>query len=348
VSSLCRGALAAALTLVALCAQAAEPPPPQPTEPLHPAFAPLVLPASLLAPGSGHLLRGEKRTGLRMLVLAGGTYTLAGGAALGLVLSGAADQLVVPLVPLTLLALSVHLSLTSADMVGAFGSASQPLAEAARQDVWSAPARVRLGYLYAPNSVFGQAHFLELSGERRWPGGWLGVQLGSDARGEDLIGGLSGGVRLLAFEEAEPSGLFLEGSARHEHYPDGGFDALRLRAGLGAVLPLGRLAPTLAPLTSMLRVGLQPVLTRFRPSGSWRSTLELAGGFDLRWTLHPRVRATWGYEHAREGVVGGVGFGFTGVFSAGLEVQVARGLWLAGQGLLGTPRSAQLALERRW
>jgi hypothetical protein len=333
--------------LVALGARAAEPEPTAP-EPLHPALAPLMLPASLIAPGTGHLVRGDSRTGLRLLALSGGTYALGAGAAVGLILSGAADSFVIPLVPLTMVVLSTHLSLASADLVGAFSPAAQRLPEAVRGDAWSAPARVRLSYLYAPNAVFDQAHFAELYGELRGRRGWVGAQLGSDARAQDLSVGVGGGWRLLHFEEAEPSGLFLEGSARHEHYPEGRFDALRLRAGLGAVVPLGRLAPTLSSLTSVLRLGLQQVHTRFRPSGSWHAALELAGGFELRWTLHPRVRATWGYEHAREGVVAGTGFGFIGVFSAGLEVQVARGLWLAGRGLLGTPNSALLSVEQRW
>lgn len=354
----CRRGLVLALVLGTLRAQAAQPPSepsgvpwpdaPVAQRPLHPALAPLLLPLSLLAPGTGHLLRGEKRTGLRLLALSGGTYALGAGAAVGLVLSGAGDALVIPLVPLTLLVLSTHLTLASADLVGSFSAGAPQVPPSVLQDAWSAPARLRLGYLYAPNPVFGQAHFVELSGERRWQRGWVGAQFGSDAQVEDLSVGVSGGLRLLYFEEAEPSGLFLEGDVRHEHYPAGRFDALRMRAGLGSVVPLGRFASTLAPLTSVLRLGLQSVLTRFRPSGHWHRALELAGGFELRWTLHPRVRATWGYEHAREGVVGGVGFGFTGLFTAGLEVEAVRGLWLSGRGVLGTPRSALLALERRW
>ena len=294
-------------------------------------------------------MRGDTRTGLRLLAMSGATYALGAGAAAGLILTGAADAFVIPLVPLTMVALSTHLSLASADLVGAFSRAEEErLPDAVLRDAWSAPALLRLSYLYAPNAIFDQAHFAELAGELRGRRGWVGAQLGSDARAEDLSVGLSGGWRLLYFEEAEPSGLFLEGSARHEHYPQGLFDALRLRAGLGAVVPLGRLSPTLTALTSVLRLGFQQVHTRFRPSGRWHRALELAGGFELRWTLHPRVRTSCGYEHAREGVVGGVGFGFTGVFMAGLEVEVARGLWLSGRGLLGTPRSALVALERRW
>jgi hypothetical protein len=342
----CSRSLAAALALTALCAQAAAP---EPSKPLHPALAPLMLPASLIAPGAGHLVRGDKRTGLRLLAMSGGTYVLGAGAAVGLILSGAADAFVIPLVPLTMVVLSTHLSLASADLVGAFSHASQErLPEAVLRDAWSSPALVRLTYLYAPNAVFDQAHFAELQGELRGRRGWVGASVGSDARAEDLSVGLSGGWRLLHFEEAEYSGLFLEGSAHHEHYPEGLFDALRLRAGLATVVPLGRLAPTLSALTSVLRLGLQQVHTRFSPSGRWHRALELAGGFELRWTLHPRLRTTWGYEHAREGVVAGSGFGFIGVFSAGVEVQVARGLWLAGRGLLGTPNSAVLSVEQRW
>ena len=345
-SATCSRGLAAALVLAALGARAAEPA--DESEPLHPAFAPLLLPAALLAPGTGHLIRGEKRTGLRLLTMTGGTYALGAGAAAGLILTGAADSFVIPLVPLTMVVLSTHLSLASADLVGAFSRGQAPLPDAVLRDAWSAPARVRLSYLYAPNAVFDQAHFAELSGELRGRRGWVGAQLGSDAAAEDLSVGVSGGWRLLQLEEAEASGLFLEGSTRYEHYPRGGFDALRVRGGLGLVLPLGQLAPTLAALTSILRLGLQHVHTRLQPRGSGHTALELAGGFELRWTLHPRVRATWGYEHAREGVVAGSGFGFVGVFAAGLEVEVARGLWLYGRGLLGTPRSALVALERRW
>ncbi len=345
-SPTCSRGLVAALVLAALCAQAAEPAPG--SKPLHPAFAPLLLPASLIAPGTGHLIRGEKRTGLRMLALTGGTYALGAGAAAGLILTGAADAFVIPLVPLTMVVLSTHLSLASADLVGTFSRGQETLPDAVLRDAWSAPALVRLSYLYAPNAVFDQAQFAELAGELGGRRGWGGAQLGSDAAAEDLSVGVSGGWRLLHLGEAEASGLFLEGSARHEHYPEGGFDALRVRGGLGLVLPLGHLAPTLAALTSVLRLGLQHVHTRLRPRGSWHTALELAGGFELRWTLHPRVRTTWGYEHAREGVVAGSGFGFVGVFSAGLEVAVARGLWLSGRGLLGSPRSALVSMERRW
>lgn len=339
-----RRGIAVGLSVLLLSLPAAAEGPPR-TEPLSPLWAPLLVPAQLIVPGVGHLARGETRTGLRLLATTGVVYGLTAGTAAGLIVSGAADPLVIPLVPVLLVLGSATLTLGGLDAIGTF---SDPAARPPPKDLWEEDWRARVSYRYAEHRVFAQAHFLEGQLERRWDGGWVGAQLASHLRGGNLWYGLGGGWRFLSWKDDSRAGLFLEAEAGHEHHPAARYDTYRVRGALASILPLGLLFPSLRDVTSLFRIGVQPSWTRFRVGSASLRELYLVGGFETRWTVHPRVRLSGGYEHGRDGPVGGTGTGFLGLFHAGAELHLAEHLWLTGRGTLGTPLSGQLGLERRW
>lgn len=315
------------------------------TEPVSAAWAPLLVPAQFLVPGVGHLIRGETKTGLRLLATTGIIYGLSAGTVAGLIGSGAADQLIIPLVPALLILGSTALTLGAVDAIGTFTNPSLlPLPK----DYWELDWRTRIGYRYASSPAFEQSHFLEGGVERRWNDAWVGAQFLTHAKGGDLWYGLSGGLRFWSWDDTSRAGLFLEAEGSHEHHPTALYDTYRLRGSVASILPLKLLFPLLGDVTSIFRIGLQPSWTRFTSGGSVLREMYLVGGFEVRWTVHPRLRLVGGYEHGRDGPIGGTGTGFIGLFHAGAEVHLAEKFWLTGRGTLGTPMGAQLGLERRW
>ncbi|MEW5739015.1 MAG: hypothetical protein AB1938_08805 [Myxococcota bacterium] len=309
------------------------------TKPLHPGWLPLVLPCNLLVPGTGHLMRGENAAGRRIITTAAGLLAgaMAGGIFLGA--SGASDIAAAVGVPLVVVGLGGFFTLGAVDAIGTFTDSAEAFPAGVQRDVWNARVRAGLLLQVAPSTGTGADRpALGAFARGRWSRftafGDAGTLPGLDEWW--LHGGA--GVRLVQYGElTSAAGLWLEASVRHDGAGHLGFDATRVRVSLQSVLPLGVLSARLGRVTSLLRLGLDPTWVRYRASGVTTFELPLSGGFEVRWALVDWLRAYAGYEHARDGLVGGNYLGFLGVLFAGVELSLPAQLVLDLRAQAGTP-----------
>lgn len=319
------------------------------TTPLSPAWLPLVLPCNLLVPGTGHLFRGETAAGRRMLVAAGGL--LAGAFAGGLFLgsTGASDVAAAVGVPLLVVGLGGFFTLGAVDAIGTFTDSADAFPQGVQRDAWNARLRAGLLLQVAPAGngttdrpalgAFVRARWNRLSVAA--DGGTLP---GLD---EWWVNG-GAGARLVKFGDlTDAAGLWLEASVRHDGVGHLGFDATRVRVTLQSTLPLGVFSARLGRVTSLLRLGLDPTWVRYRAAGATNFELPVSGGFEVRWALVDWLRLYFGYENARDGLVGGNYLGFLGVLFAGVELALPAQWVLDLRALAGTPAGFFATLEWR-
>ena len=310
------------------------------TRSLHPGWSPLLVPAAFVAPGLGHLLRGEKRFGGRMLAVSGAAFGVTLAATVFLGLSGAADVAAAVGIPVVLLGVSTLLTLTFSDIVGTFCEGpAPPLA-----DTWSARARVGVSVLAPMHDREGPSPELYASwrAERWMVEGRFGATI--DGPGPWLEG--VGGFRLWGYSEAAPrAGLWVEAGVRYTSLDSA--RVLRGRAQLVSALPMGLFGERLSRLTSVLRLGVDPTWLWYSGPARPDFELHLSGGLEVRFVATEALRLVAGYEHARDGPVGGTLTGFLGAFRAGMELKLTDELLLVSNAFFGTPNAFTLGLEWR-
>jgi hypothetical protein len=316
--------------------------------PLAPAFSPLVVPLSLLAPGSGQLLRGESKAGGTMLGWSGVLLGAAFGGAFFMAGTGASDVSTAVGPPLGIIGLGGFLSLGIADAVGTFDDGQVAVPTETAWDAWNATWRGGVSTLVAPRA--GQPGSVGVTAFGAWRSGRFLVtaEVANVAGTLDGSGQVGGGVKLVGYStEVERAGLWFESSVRHELASRVGFDATRWRTQLVSVLPMGVFAPRFGRVTSIIRLGLDPTWVRYRERGVTGFELPLSGGFEVRTGITDWLRGHVGYEHSRDGLVGGSSIGFLGSFHAGAEVALPGGLVWDVLVVTGTPVAFFTSLEWR-
>jgi hypothetical protein len=302
----------------------------------------------LLVPGTGHLIRHEAKAGVTLLGVGGGGLGLALLSGVFIATTGASDVSIVVGVPLAILGLGAFFTAGAADIVGTWSRDDTPLVPGTERDAWNATWRGGAKVLFANREGLVDRPAASLFGQ------WRSPRLLLMAEGGTLPGlpegwfDVGAGARVVGYGAAAPkAGLWVEASVRHDVVRQLGFDSTRLRVSAVSTLPLGLLSPRLARLTSLARIGVDPAWTRFLATGHTSAEVNFSGGFELRLAVTDWLRPFAGYEHAREGLVGGGGGGFLGIFFAGLEVNPWRGLVLSARVLAGSPTAVQLGLEWR-
>jgi hypothetical protein len=315
--------------------------------PLHPGWLALVLPCAFLLPGTGQLMRGETEAGRRILASAAGFLggAFAGGIFLGA--TGASDVAAAVGVPLVVVGLGGFFTLGAVDAIGTFTTASDAFPAGVQRDAWN--ARLRAGFLLhvSPSSSIDRPAFGAFA-HARWNRFSLAAEAGALPGVDEWWVSGGGGLRLVQYgASTAAAGLWLEASVRHDGAGRLGFEATRVRVSLRSALPFGVLAARLGRVTSLMRLGVDPTWVRYRPSGASAFELPLSGGFEVRWAAVDWLRLYGGYEHARDGLVGGNYLGFLGVFFAGVELALPAQLVLDLRAQAGTPAGFFTALEWR-
>ncbi len=309
---------------------------------------PLLVPASLLAPGVGQVVRGESEQAKPMLLTAASAFGAGLVGAFLMASTGAADVTTAAGVPIAMAGISGFATLGLTDAVGTFSrdvSLAEPLVQG---DGWNAGTRVGAGVVLADRVGSADRPNVRVFGAQRWERWLLQGELGLSPGTVDGAGELLVGRRLIGYSAAAPrAGLWLEGSARHERLGRLGFDATRGRVQLVSTLPMGVFAPRFGRVTSQVRLGVDPTWVRFRGSREVDVEVPFSGGFELRVAAAEQLRLFGGYEHARDGLVGGAGTGFFGPFFAGAELGPFAGLVLEARLLAGTPMGGAVSLEWR-
>ncbi|MBL8950279.1 MAG: hypothetical protein JNK82_05860 [Myxococcaceae bacterium] len=328
-----------ALTLL-LPALAAGAEPPSSSTPLSPGWAPLIAPTSVLLPGLGHLLRGERKAGGIMLGAAGIATTVSAGAAAFLIFSGASDVSAAVGIPLLLTGVSTLLLLAIIDWVGTFAGDGAPHTV----DSWSARFRIAASVL-APMRA-GSPASPELIASHRGERWLIQARARTTVNGPGTSVEGGAGVRVFGYSAHEPrAGLWLEAGLRYEW-----FDATRLlraRAQLVSTLPMGVFAPRLARLTTLFRLGVDPTWVWYSGRSGADVELPLSGGFEARVVITEPLRLFAGYEHSRDGALGGLATGFLGNFYGGAELSLFPSFVVFARATAGTPNGFTLGLEWR-
>ncbi|MDP3231324.1 MAG: hypothetical protein Q8S33_00860 [Myxococcales bacterium] len=316
--------------------------------PVSPVFSPLAVPFSLLAPGSGQLLRGETRAGGTMLAWSSVLLGAAFGGAFFMAGTGASDVSTAVGPPLGIIGLGGFLSLGIADAVGTFSDGQLVVPAETGWDGWNATWRGGISTLVAPRAGQPGSVGVTAFGAWRTERFLVTAELANVAGTLDGWGQAGGGVKLVGYSSEVPrAGLWLESSLRHELAARVGFDGTRWRTQLVSVLPMGVFAPRFGRVTSILRLGLDPTWVRYRERGMTGFELPLSGGFEVRTGLTDWLRGHVGYEHARDGLVGGSSIGFLGSFHAGMEVALPGDLVWDVRVVTGTPLAFFTSLEWR-
>lgn len=316
--------------------------------PLTPGLAALTVPLSLLAPGSGQLLRGESKTGGVMLGASAGLLGAALGGAFFMAGTGASDVSTAVAPPVAIIGLGGLLSLGVADAVGTYSTNELAIPDETAWDAWNATWRGGVSALVAPRE--GQLGAAAVAGF----GAWRTGRTLASAEAGNVVGTLDGwvqgggGFEVLRYAPGvERAGLWLETSVRHEWASRYAFDSTRWRTQVVSVLPMGLLAPRFGRVTSILRLGLDPTWVRYRERGVTGVEVPLSGGFEVRTGLTDWLRGHVGYEHSRDGLVGGSAIGFIGLFHAGVELALPGSLVLDVRVVSGTPIGFFASLEWR-
>lgn len=319
-----------------------------PSAALAPGLAPLTVPLSLLAPGSGQLLRGEARAGGTLLAWSGLLLGAAFGGAFFVAGTGASEVSTAIGPPLGIIGLGGFLTLGLSDAAGTFTDGGELLPVETAWDAWNARWRGGVSLLVAPREGQPGSVAATAFGALRTERGLVTAELANVAGTLDGWAQAGGGVKLVGYSSDAPrAGLWLESALRHELAARVGYDATRWRTQLVSHLPMGIFAPRFGRITSLLRLGVDPTWVRYRERGATGFELPLSGGFEVRAGLTEWLRGHLGYEHSRDGLVGGSVIGFLGSFHAGVELALPGGLVWDVRVVTGTPVALFTALEWR-
>lgn len=327
------------------------------SEPLPLYWAPLVAPATLLAPGLGQHIR-DGRAPM-------GTYTAAAlsaltfvGAAAVLAASGASDGTIVPFVPLVYLGATTWTALAFSDTISTFSDPgpdgaqlmgwNPPRASPAEQDslLWSSPGqRVSFNVLYraVDDKAFNTTAYVESAlgfDSKRW-----GARFSYDRSANQDIqifevmaawrpfelslqssGGQPLDVTDAALVKERGSGWGIRVLYEREENAPGYFDKNAWTYYLHGALPLARLSPRLARIWMEQNVGFSQTFITYRgqlpASAKSDSSSAFAGQMLVNWWAWNDVGFGIGYEHGRDSTSSPASGGFTGHFFASTELRV--------------------------
>ncbi|WP_437876812.1 hypothetical protein [Sorangium sp. So ce513] len=264
----------------------------------------------LVVHGTGHLLLGEKRTGLSLMALGGaGTGLVVGGLG-GAAVSGASRRVIAPIVLTTVAGAGLFGISLLADLYGVLapeGGTGSPVAVLP----W---VETQLGVAYVHDPTFAYRSFLvpgmdlRLRSLRLSGSGWFALnddnaRLRGEAAYRFLGPGTPDGPRA-----ADGSFLELEAAITHHRYTSDGFSITTGEVTLQGRLDLAHIGPTLRGSFAEMGwgIGLEAYRYGRRPiEGNEILTPHFAFGMYLGHEGYPRGEAKVVYEHRHDGYAAG-------------------------------------------
>lgn len=318
-------------------------------EAISPYWSPLLLPVSILAPGSAHWIRGDNETAKKIGKIAGASFL--GFASVGAIaaFTGASAPLMIPAVPLLLVSGSTFIASGSADFIGSISnsnsllSAEVPSLVSHRQQ-WS----IELGYLHVPNRIFASQDYYQIGTGGALKDHLISFNFTSDKPVRNLFYKGELGLRIFSWgTTTQKNPIYFAFGLLHEQNPDSLYDATRFETSLISHIALSELSPTLSRAFIELSVGYQYLWTHYadflNAPGDFQSAVS--GGLDLGWQITDRFHANWGYQHSREGLIGGVFMGYLGHFHLGGGLRLTDSSWVNAKVLIGSPLSYFIGWE---
>lgn len=291
---------------------------------------------------------------LKITATAWGTFIAVG--AIG-ALSGAADVVMIPAVPILVLSGSTLMALGTSDWIGAYSGITSPEIASAQfgQERGLRDGRsLTIGYQSLSPDFDSPHRRLQLSGARTHCDWEVRALTAHDLGGKSQEYSLGSSYRLWKQPQALPDGLrlgaFFDVDVDHERIPSLSHRIWRAQGRIRATLWGGERFRTLSPLLFSAWAGYYHDWVQYLTQAPSQDGEELAvtAGFQLKWLAHPRFRPFWGYEHARQGLQGGVAQGYFGILHAGVDLRVLESSWLSFRMDLSGPKTYLVQWEERW
>jgi hypothetical protein len=308
--------------------------------PLSPILAPVAAPPALIVPGSLHWIRGESTERKALFTASGLSFITILGGAVGLAATGAASGVMIAVTPILLVAGSTFMAAGATDLLGSLApNAPTPIVY---DSTWGA------SYLSVPNPVFESQHYLRVEGLWRLQPVRLSASVTSDTQLSNLFLDTKADYPLIRWSESTV--LYARGGILHERNPDSLFLATRLQSTAVFETQLSSVSPAFSGGSLQLSAGYLYRWTHYASELNSPDDFEtnVGGGFRVGWQLSEPVRVHWGYEHARDELVGGMGMGYFGYFSGGLGYRATENDWVNARIYLGTPTAFQIGWESAW
>ena len=317
------------------------------TPPLNPLYSIPVAPVSLLVPGTGHYLRGEKEIAFRLFRSGVGSIAVLLLSSAVLRASGAADAVVLPMVPLALYSGTSWLSLSIADITGMTLNQTEELNYKHRfVSDWSAYMR----YRRIDDYYFDTTGYYQFGSEL-----WLNnkvVSASVETNPDVNIRAykIDFGIKFAYNNKDRPrDGIYLHGALALDDNEPGYYRLFSITYGLKSILNLSAFGSHLHQLIAKHEIGLQQHFVTYQSPNfdGIDSSTGLTGGFELSWTATKYFKPSLGYIHQRDTSLSASMKGFTGDIYGSLEVNIWRDFFVIARGYLRNGQVFDVTFERR-
>ncbi len=304
------------------------------TPPIASYYLPALIPASFLLPGSSHFIRGEKKTGWRLLERGGAAFGVFLAAAYAVAKTGAADQVTALGVPILISSGMLWFSSSIADVIGATSNIREVFTPKVESSAW-------LTYTRIETDPLDRLHWLGFDGNisvNQWS---LMPKILTRAESENHMYGLSAEYRWTTSVSINAGWL-------KEDNPQDYYERDRYSGQVNIKQNLSEIGLTLNNLNFKMWLGYSINLIKYDSLSSRDAELAALGGGELVQNLSSKVSVLYGYSHTKDGIYGSPSGGYTGQFYTGSQWNLHPKMFLSGRILTGYSRVYELSVGAKW
>lgn len=304
-----------------------------------------LIPGSIFVPGLAHYIRGEPKIARRFFRSGMGSIltALTGGVVLGL--TGAADAVILPTVPLVLLGLTSWFSLSFADVVGATLFDSKPKHYSSNFDL---DLEVFYRFRRINDYFFDTNAYHQVGGAYWFDNKVILLTLERNTEGNIIHYDSDFGLRLADYYSSHKrEGFYFHIGYSHEDNLVGYYSVDTIHYKAKSILNLAALGSHLSSIDISHEVGIQQHFINYHTPNfdGIESNTGLIGGFDLSWTVANWLKPAVGYIHERDSSISTLTSGFVGVYYLELKAALADRYLVSTRGFLGNSKVFELAIE---
>lgn len=289
------------------------------SDPIHPLLTLPLIPASFLVPGSAHYFQGDKQTSEALFKYGSRSFLVFLSSGLVLALSGAADQTVIPFIPLAMGGAASWLAVSTVDLIGAnLDKSKSPL----YPGPWTPMGTAGIQYTKVKSPIFSNSDYR---------GAYVGyLQNGHIFKFKSLFAH-STDIEIFEIEYArqiisrvqDNQGLYAHIQVTREENSEGFFRMTTFEPSLGLMSDAGILSPGLERIYLEAQFGLQKhALQYLEGTGDNIETdSSMMGKFEVSWSAASWLLPGLGYSHERDHIIASQSTGFTGVFYGSTELK---------------------------
>ena len=315
------------------------------TDPLHPSWTFPLVPGSFFVPGLAHYIRGEHKIARRFFRSGFGSIlmALAGGIVLGL--TGAADAVILPTVPLVLLGATSWFSLSFADVVG---STLLKPSHKNYSNNFNLDLEVFYRFRRIDDYFFDTNTYHQIGGAYWFDDKVVLLDIERSLDGKITRYDADFGLKITNYYNTHKrEGLYAHITYSHEDNLIGFYSVDTIQYRAKSILNLAAIGPHLSRIEVSHEVGIQQHFVNYHTPNfdGLESSTGLVGGFDLSWTISDWLKPAFGYMHERDSSISTLTSGFVGVYYLDLKAAIGDNYLISSRGYLGNSRVFELAIE---